>query len=53
MKPDFDRAQNTATALLVQQNLTSLHIDVRDFHLKPGIIIDSIQNFCRITGQPL
>lgn len=53
MKPDFDRAQDTATALLVQQNLTRLHVDVRDFHLRPGIIIDSIQNFCHITGQPL
>ena len=53
MKPDFDRAQDTATALLLQQNLHSLHIDVRDFSLPSNVIIDSIQNFCKCTGQPL
>lgn len=51
MKPDFDRAQDTATALLVQQDLRTLHIDVRDFRLPPNIIIDSFQNFCEITGN--
>ena len=53
MKPNFDRAQDTATALLVQQELHSLHIDVRDFCLPSNIVIDSIQNFCKCTGRPL
>lgn len=53
MKPDFDRAQDTATTLLLQQDLCSLHIDVRNFSLPSNIIIDSIQNFCKCTGQPL
>lgn len=53
MKPDFDRAQDTATALLVQQDLRSLYIDVRDFCLPPNVIIDSMQNFCKCTGRPL
>lgn len=53
MKPDFNRAQDTATALLIQQNLCSLHIDVRDFCLPSNVIIDSIQNFCECTGRPL
>lgn len=53
MKPDFDRAQDTATALLLQQDLYTLHIDAREFHLPPNIIIDSIQNYCEITGTPI
>lgn len=53
MKPDFDRAQDTATALLLQQDLYTLHIDAREFHLPPNIIIDSIQNYCEITETPI
>ena len=53
MKPDFDRAQDAATALLVQQNLHSLYIDIRDFCLPSNVIIDSIQNFCKCTGLSL
>ena len=53
MRPDFNRAQDTATALLVQQNLCSLYIDVRDFCLPANIIIDSVQNFCKCTGQSI
>lgn len=53
MKPDFDRAQDTATALLLQQDLYTLRIDVRDFRLPSDIIIDSLQNFCEITGYPI
>lgn len=53
MKPDFDRAQDTATALLLQQDLYTLHIDVREFHLPQNIIIDSLQNFCELTGYPI
>ena len=52
MKPDFERAQNTATELLLQQDIKSLYIDVRDFKLPDCIHIDSIQNFCSLTGFP-
>lgn len=53
MKPDFDRAQDAATALLLRQDLHTLHIDVRDFHLPPNIIIDSFQNYYDFTGTPI
>lgn len=33
MKPDFDRAQNAATRLLLTQNIDSLYIDARNFTL--------------------
>lgn len=50
MKPDFNKAQNSATELLLSQNVSGLYIDVRQFELPKSIIIDSAQNFCRITG---
>lgn len=53
MKPDFDRAQDTATALLLQQEINTLHIDVRNFHLPSNIIIDTIQNYCALTNTPV
>lgn len=52
MKPDFDRAQNAATSLLLQQSITGLFMDVRNFMLPANIVIDSVQNFCSITGFP-
>lgn len=33
MKPDFDRAQNEATKLLLAQEIDSLYIDARNFVL--------------------
>ena len=53
MKPAFDKAQNTATKLLLQQDITSLHIDVRSLTLPDHIHIDSMQNFCALTGLPI
>lgn len=53
MKPDFDKAQNTATELLLRQNINSLYIDVRNFTLPSYITIDSMQNYASITGFPL
>ena len=53
MKPDFDKAQNAATNLLLQQEIRSLYIDVRDFKLPDNIFIDSIQKFCSMTGFPI
>lgn len=51
--PDFDRAQNTATLFLLQQNLSSLYIDVRNFKLPPNTFIESMQNFCSMTGASI
>lgn len=53
MKPDFEKAQNAATELLLEQNIDSLYIDARNFILPSNIIIDSIQNFSRLTNDPL
>ena len=51
MKPDFDRAQNAATRLLLTQNIDSLYIDARNFTLPDGLIIDSMQILCRIFAH--
>ena len=53
MKPDFEKAQNTATMLLLQQNVNSLYIDVRNFNLPAFITIDTMQNYAMLTGFPL
>ena len=53
MKPDFDRAQNAATRLLLTQNIDSLYIDARNFTLPDGLIIDSMQNFCALGEVPI
>lgn len=50
MKPDFDKAQNAATELILRQDIKDLYIDVRDFALPPNVIIVSIQEFSRNTG---
>ena len=51
MTPDFERAQNTATRLLLRQDIDSLYMDVRRFRFDRNIVIDSIQNYCQITGR--
>lgn len=53
MKPDFDKAQNAATKLLLKQDITSLFIDVRNFSLPEAVFIESMQNFCDVTGFPI
>ena len=50
MRPDFDKAQDAATKLLLQQNISSLSIDVKTFILPGNIFIDSMQNFCKLSG---
>jgi Zn-dependent peptidase ImmA (M78 family) len=50
MKPNFDLAQNTATKLLLDQNINELFVDVRDFHLRDDIVIDTMQHYCSVTG---
>lgn len=51
--PNFDRAQNTATHFLLQQDLDSLYIDVRRFKLPTNYYIESMQNFCQMTGADI
>jgi hypothetical protein len=53
MKPDFDFAQNTATKLLLSQNISELFIDIRNFQLRSDIIIDTMQHYSVTTGVPL
>lgn len=53
MKPDFDKAQNAATKLLLKQDINSLFIDVRSFSLPEAVFIESMQNFCNVTGFPI
>lgn len=52
-RPDFDRVQNTATKLLLQQDLDSLFIDVRSFTFDRKIHIDSVQNYANTVHRPL
>lgn len=52
-RPDFDRAQNEATQLLLRQNITSLFIDVRTFSFDKRIRIDSVQNYARIVKRSI
>lgn len=52
-KPDFEKAQNAATDLLLQQNISGLYVDVRKFSFDRPIKIDSLQNYARITKRPV
>ena len=52
-KPDFEKAQNAATDLLLQQNISGLYVDVRKFSFDRPIKIDSLQNYARITERPV
>lgn len=51
MQPDFSKAQLEATKLLLQQELTSFHIDVRNFKFDKNIIIDSIQHYSQLVNM--
>ncbi len=53
MEPDFCRAQSEATKLLLQQDINSLHIDIRNFKFDKNIIIDSIQNYAKVVEKPI
>lgn len=50
MRPDFQKAQNTATALLLTQNVSRFHINVCELTLSKHIHITSMQDFCKTTG---
>lgn len=48
-KPDFEKAQNLATELLLKQSNNSLMIDVRKFKFDIPIVIDTMQHYCYVT----
>lgn len=52
-KPDFERAQNKATELLLQQDINSLFVDVRTFRFDKRILVDSVQNYASLINRPL
>ena len=51
MSPNFEKAQLTATKLLLQQDLDSLYIDIRKFKFDRPIIIDSYQHYAEVTHR--
>ena len=52
-KPNFNRAQNEATKLLLSQKISSLFIDVRKFSFDRKIIIDSVQHYAHVLHRPI
>ncbi len=50
-RPDFDRAQNMATELLLRQNITGLFVDVRNFTFDRRVIIDTVQHYASVTHR--
>ena len=52
-RPDFERAQNTATELLLHQDITSFFIDVRNFRFDKPIKIDSVPNYAKVVMKPI
>lgn len=53
MTPDFAKAQDAATKLLLLQDINNLFIDVRTFVFDRNIIIDSVQNYSAIVDRPI
>lgn len=52
-KPDFEKAQNLATELLLKQSCNSLMIDVCHLKFDKKIIIDTMQSYCNVTNSCL
>lgn len=52
-KPDFDKCEKYATRLLNQQNIKSLKIDVMTLKYDKTIIFDTMQNYERLSNQPI
>ena len=50
MKPDFSRAEEAARLLRLSQPSCSLKCDIREAKFDRQIIIDTFQNYARITG---
>ena len=53
MKPDFDNAEYLARELRLIQNNDSLSLDVRKMNFDKPIIIDTFQNYSKLTNIPL
>lgn len=53
MSPEFSKAKAEATKLLLKQNITDLHIDVRKFVFDKNIIIDSVQHYAKVVKQDI
>ena len=53
MQPNFNRAQQEATKLLLKQSINNLRIDVRNFKFDKNIVIDSIQNYAKQVNRPI
>ncbi|WRS27252.1 ImmA/IrrE family metallo-endopeptidase [Oscillospiraceae bacterium MB08-C2-2] len=52
MKPDFERCRRLATQLLLRQNKAALQTDVRSLTFDRPVLIDSLQNYARLTHTP-
>lgn len=53
MKPNFDRAENIARELRLSQKSDSLSLDIRKMNFDKSIIIDTFQNYSKVTNTPL
>lgn len=53
MSPEFGKAQLEATKLLLKQNITDLHIDVKDFIYDKNVIIDSVQHYAEAVKRDI
>lgn len=51
MKPDFDKCEKEATRLLLRQDIRTLYIEPRKLIYDKQIVFDTIQNYCKITGE--
>lgn len=53
-KPNFEMAQNSATNFFLSHNIKSLAFNPKDLNLvSEGIIIDTIENYAKLTNQPI
>lgn len=52
-QPRFELCVDLATSLLAKQQLTTSMIDITTLKFDKNIIIDSMQNYCRLTGAKL
>lgn len=50
MKPNFDRAENAARQLRINQPNSNFALDVLKLHVDSNIIFETFQNYSHITG---
>lgn len=51
--PDFGRAQDLATEMLLNQSINSLFFDIRTFQFSHKILIDSVQHYAEVANKPV